>query len=120
MLALYEFRAMEPGELDFDMGDRIRLLCTLEDGWLEGELRGRRGIFPHRFVKIEDDGQKTAEETNVVEPEEDKENSCTSEYSSGHAYPNGSDNDPDWRTYEDHTVWDLDYFERTEEPIYRN
>ncbi|XP_068439443.1 dynamin-binding protein isoform X2 [Clinocottus analis] len=115
VVALYEFRAMEPGELDFDMGDRIRLLCTLEDGWLEGELRGRRGIFPHRFVKIEDDGQKTAEEMNVVEPEDDQENSCTSEHSSGHACPNGSDNDPEWRTYEDHTVWDLDYFERTEE-----
>lgn len=115
VLALYVFRAIEPGELDFDMGDRIRLLRTLEDGWLEGELRGQRGIFPHRFVKIEDDGQKAAEETDVVEPEEDKENSCTSEYRLGRSCPNGSQNDPKWRTYEDHTVWDLDYFERTEE-----
>ncbi|XP_040922750.1 dynamin-binding protein isoform X2 [Toxotes jaculatrix] len=114
-VALYEFRAMEPGELDFDVGDRIRVISTLEDGWLEGELRGERGIFPHRFVKIDGDGQKTAEETHVVEPEEDKENSCTSEYSSDHLCTNGSQNDPEWRTYEDHTVWDLDYFERTEE-----
>ncbi|XP_070707432.1 dynamin-binding protein isoform X2 [Pempheris klunzingeri] len=113
VVALYEFRAMEPGELDFDMGDRIRVISTLEDGWLEGELRGRRGIFPHRFVKIEDDGQKTAEETNV-EPEEDKENSCASEYSSDHLCPNGPENGPEWK-YEDYTVWDLDYFERTEE-----
>ncbi|XP_027145113.1 dynamin-binding protein isoform X3 [Larimichthys crocea] len=115
VVALYEFRAMEPGELDFDTGDRIRLTNTLEDGWLEGELRGRRGIFPHRFVKIEDDGQKTTDETNVVEPEEDKENSCNSEYSSDHLCPGGPENGPEWRTYEDHTVWDLDYFERTEE-----
>uniref|UniRef100_A0A8D0CPJ2 Dynamin-binding protein n=1 Tax=Sander lucioperca TaxID=283035 RepID=A0A8D0CPJ2_SANLU len=113
VLALYDFRAMEPGELDFDMGDRIRLISTLEDGWLEGKLRGQHGIFPHRFVKMENGGQKT-EETDVVEPE-DKENSCTSEYSSGHLCPSGSGNDPEWRTYEDHTVWDLDYFERTEE-----
>uniref|UniRef100_A0A3P8TF86 SH3 domain-containing protein n=1 Tax=Amphiprion percula TaxID=161767 RepID=A0A3P8TF86_AMPPE len=63
-LALYEFRALEPGELDFDVGDRIRVVSTLEDGWLEGELRGRRGIFPYRFVKLEDDGRKTAEETD--------------------------------------------------------
>ncbi|KAM8836530.1 dynamin-binding protein isoform 1-T2 [Spinachia spinachia] len=115
VLALYEFRAIEPGELDFDTGDRIRLLSTLEDGWLEGQLRGQRGIFPHRFVKMEDDGQKAAEITDVVEPGEDKENSCTSECSSGRSCPNGSQNDPEWRTYEDHTVWDLDYFERTEE-----
>ncbi|XP_045924596.1 dynamin-binding protein isoform X1 [Micropterus dolomieu] len=115
VVALYEFRAMEPGELDFDMGDRIRVINTLEDGWLEGELLGQRGIFPHRFVKIEDDGQKTAEETNAVEPEEDKENSFTSEHSSDRLCPNESENDPEWRPYEDHTVWDLDYFERTEE-----
>ncbi|XP_071319517.1 dynamin-binding protein isoform X2 [Trachinotus anak] len=114
-VALYEFRAMEPGELDFDVGDRIRVLSTLEDGWLEGVVRGQRGIFPHRFVKIDDGGQKTAEERNAAETEEDKENSCASEYSSGHLCPNGSENDPEWRTYEDHTVWDLDYFERTEE-----
>ncbi|XP_032357927.1 dynamin-binding protein isoform X1 [Etheostoma spectabile] len=113
VLALYDFRAMEPGELDFDTGDRIRLISTLEDGWLEGKLRGQHGIFPHRFVKMENGGQKT-EETVVVEPE-DKENSCTSEYSSGPLCPNVSGNDPEWRTYEDHTVWDLDYFERTEE-----
>lgn len=114
-VALYEFRAMEPGELDFNMGDRIRVISTLEDGWLEGELRGQRGIFPHRFVKIEDDGQKTTDETIVVEPEKDKENSCNSEYNLGHLCPNGSENVSEWRTYEDHTVWDLDYFERTEE-----
>lgn len=108
-VALYEFRAMEPGELDFDVGDRIRIVNTLEDGWLEGELRGQQGIFPHRFVKIEDDGQKSVDEVNAVEPEEDKENS------SAHSFPNGSKKDPDWRTYEDHTVWDLDYFERPEE-----
>ncbi|XP_041829614.1 dynamin-binding protein isoform X2 [Melanotaenia boesemani] len=113
-VALYEFRAMEPGELDFDVGDRIRIVNTLEDGWLEGELRRQRGIFPHRFVKVEDDGHKSVDETNAIEPDDEKENNCT-EYSSGHSCPNGSKNDPEWRTYEDHTVWDLDYFERTEE-----
>uniref|UniRef100_A0A672JJT1 Dynamin-binding protein n=1 Tax=Salarias fasciatus TaxID=181472 RepID=A0A672JJT1_SALFA len=111
-VALYEFRAMEPGELDFDVGDRIRIVSTLEDGWLEGELRRRRGIFPHRFVKIEGDVPKTATEPEAVEPEEDKENSCT-DHGAGHL--NGAENSPEWATYEDHTVWDLDYFERTEE-----
>ncbi|XP_058476926.1 dynamin-binding protein isoform X1 [Solea solea] len=114
-VALYEFRAMEPGELDFNVGDRIRVVNTLEDGWLEGELRGQCGIFPHRFVKMEDDGQKTAEETTVVETKEDKRSSCTSGYSSGHMCPNGSENGSGWRQCEDYTVWDLDYFERTEE-----
>uniref|UniRef100_A0A3B3SBQ1 SH3 domain-containing protein n=1 Tax=Paramormyrops kingsleyae TaxID=1676925 RepID=A0A3B3SBQ1_9TELE len=53
-VALYDFRALECGELDFDVGDRILVLRTLEDGWLEGELHGRRGIFPHRFIQLEE------------------------------------------------------------------
>ncbi|XP_063339081.1 dynamin-binding protein isoform X4 [Pelmatolapia mariae] len=111
-VALYEFRAMEPGELDFDVGDRIRIVGTLEDGWLEGQVRGQRGIFPHRFVKIEGHVQKIAEETGVVEPEEEKEISNT-EHTSDHLCPN--DPEKEWSMYEDHTVWDLDYFERAEE-----
>lgn len=116
-VALYEFRAMEPGELDFDVGDRIRVISTLDDGWLEGELRGQRGIFPHRFVKMEDDGQKAAEETTAVETE--KEISCA-EYNSDQICPNGPEDNCERRTYEDHTVWDLDYFERTEKQRWQN
>lgn len=111
-VALYEFRAMEPGELDFDVGDRIRIVGTLEDGWLEGQVQGQRGIFPHRFVKIEGHVQKIAEETGVVEPEEEKEVSNT-EHTSDPLCP--SDPEKEWSMYEDHTVWDLDYFERAEE-----
>uniref|UniRef100_A0A8C6LGS6 Dynamin-binding protein n=1 Tax=Nothobranchius furzeri TaxID=105023 RepID=A0A8C6LGS6_NOTFU len=111
-VALYEFRAMEPGELDFDVGDRIRIVNTLEDGWLEGVLRGQQGIFPHRFVKIEDDGQKTTEES--VEPEDRKGNGCTEQHSD-HECSSRSERDPEWKVHEDHTVWDLDFFERTEE-----
>ncbi|XP_010141954.1 PREDICTED: dynamin-binding protein-like, partial [Buceros rhinoceros silvestris] len=52
-VALYQFQALESKELDFDVGDRIRITGILEDGWLEGELRGKTGIFPHRFVRLE-------------------------------------------------------------------
>ncbi|XP_033841231.1 dynamin-binding protein isoform X2 [Periophthalmus magnuspinnatus] len=108
-IALYEFRAMEPGELDFDVGDRIRILSTLEDGWLDGKLKGQHGIFPHRFVKIEGaDQPKTQEETDEIqmeEEEEEKENSYPSDDSSCHVTSH------EWRSYEDNTVWDLDYFE---------
>ncbi|XP_069467619.1 dynamin-binding protein isoform X2 [Ambystoma mexicanum] len=55
-IALYQFQALESKELDFDVGDRIKIINTLEDGWLEGELHGRRGVFPYRFVKIEQSG----------------------------------------------------------------
>lgn len=51
-VALYRFQALEPNELDFEVGDRIQILETLEDGWLKGSLRGRTGVFPYRFVKV--------------------------------------------------------------------
>ncbi|XP_062988536.1 dynamin-binding protein isoform X2 [Elgaria multicarinata webbii] len=60
-IALYQFQALESAELDFEVGDRIRILEVLEDGWLEGELRGRRGIFPHRFVRLEESSPPSRE-----------------------------------------------------------
>ncbi|XP_036754966.2 dynamin-binding protein isoform X2 [Manis pentadactyla] len=70
-LALYRFQALEPNELDFEVGDEIRILGTLEDGWLEGSLKGRTGIFPYRFVKL---CSKTRVEDTMDLPQE---SSCT-------------------------------------------
>ncbi|XP_076855424.1 dynamin-binding protein isoform X2 [Brachyhypopomus gauderio] len=116
-IALYEFRALETGELDFDVGDRIRILRTLDDGWLEGQLRGKRGIFPHRFVKMDTQLQTVPHipdgNEEVTPPEQQQAGSCIPECSSGerdHVVPEyGQD-----CAHEDHTVWDLDYFERRE------
>ncbi|XP_060714013.1 dynamin-binding protein isoform X1 [Tachysurus vachellii] len=108
-IAQYEFRALEPGELDFDVGDRIHILKTLEDGWLEGQLQGRRGIFPHRFVKIE----KQLEEQVPCDKEE--EDSYASDHSCGQEDQAVQAHAQDGTNHEDYTVWDLDYFERREE-----
>lgn len=114
VVALYEFRAMEVGELDFDRGDRIRVVSTLEDGWLEGELRGRRGIFPHRFVKDEGDAQNCGEEKAAGELDKDEggADACESELVLGEWCHDGSEGDSGWSHFQDHTIWDLDYFEQ--------
>ncbi|XP_001366251.1 dynamin-binding protein isoform X1 [Monodelphis domestica] len=74
-IALYKFQALEPKELDFEVGDRIQILRTLEDGWLEGKLRGKIGIFPYRFVKLfpspmmgetEDTSQENNQNNNLI------------------------------------------------------
>ncbi|XP_072883481.1 dynamin-binding protein-like [Hemitrygon akajei] len=52
-VAMYDFQALEAEELDFSKGDRIRITATLEDGWLQGTLAGRTGIFPLRFVRLQ-------------------------------------------------------------------
>ncbi|XP_035579999.1 dynamin-binding protein isoform X1 [Zalophus californianus] len=66
-IALYRFQALEPNELDFEVGDKIRILGTLEDGWLEGSLKGRTGIFPYRFIKL---FSKTRAEETMDPPQE--------------------------------------------------
>ncbi|NXR09692.1 DNMBP protein, partial [Semnornis frantzii] len=67
-IALYQFQALESKELDFDVGDRIRIIGILEDGWLEGELRGKCGIFPHRFVRLET-SEACREKTGAGDPQ---------------------------------------------------
>uniref|UniRef100_A0A8C8JDY0 Dynamin-binding protein n=1 Tax=Oncorhynchus tshawytscha TaxID=74940 RepID=A0A8C8JDY0_ONCTS len=119
-VALHDFRAMEPGELEFDVGDRIRVVNTLEDGWLSGELRGQCGVFPHRFVKIEDYGQNMREDMEAVKMEELEEyNSYTLDCSSGQQDHSQTNYGSEWRPQEDHTVWDLDYFDRVEERMWQ-
>lgn len=113
-IAQYEFRALEPGELDFDVGDRIQILKTLEDGWLEGQLRGRKGIFPHRFVKMEEQLEQVPTEKNSTSDKEERDD-YASEYNCGQEDQALPAHDQDVTSHEDYTVWDLDYFERREE-----
>ena len=48
----YEYEAREPDELTIHVGDIIRNCKVLKDGcqWLEGELNGKRGLFPENYV----------------------------------------------------------------------
>uniref|UniRef100_A0A8C9TS63 Dynamin-binding protein n=1 Tax=Scleropages formosus TaxID=113540 RepID=A0A8C9TS63_SCLFO len=106
-IALYDFRALEPGELDFDVGDRILVLSTLEDGWLEGELRGRRGVFPHRFVRLEDQhchGNSPQVGEDGTASGDKAEGACSGQPDSNRSQA--------WDGQVDFTAWDLDYLER--------
>ncbi|XP_068921906.1 CD2-associated protein isoform X4 [Petaurus breviceps papuanus] len=48
----YDYDAVHDDELTIRVGDIIRNVKKLEEeGWLEGELNGRRGMFPDNFVK---------------------------------------------------------------------
>lgn len=48
----YDYDAIHDDELTIRVGEVIRNVRKLqEEGWLEGELNGRRGMFPDNFVK---------------------------------------------------------------------
>ncbi|CAG5076095.1 Similar to SH3KBP1: SH3 domain-containing kinase-binding protein 1 (Homo sapiens) [Cotesia congregata] len=56
MEALVEFNyvAQEPDELTIRKGDIIKDVKIMSEGWWEGTLRDKRGMFPDNFVKVEE------------------------------------------------------------------
>ncbi|KAJ7814141.1 hypothetical protein B0H14DRAFT_3748204 [Mycena olivaceomarginata] len=53
-IALYDFRAAQPGDLSFSKGDVIVITKRSEstDDWWTGTVDGRRGIFPANFIEV--------------------------------------------------------------------
>ncbi|KAK2493056.1 hypothetical protein MC885_009068 [Smutsia gigantea] len=52
--ALYSFEGQQPGDLNFQAGDRITVISKTDSDfdWWEGKLRGQTGIFPANYVTI--------------------------------------------------------------------
>ncbi|KAG7450178.1 DUF500-domain-containing protein [Guyanagaster necrorhizus] len=53
-IALYNFNAVEPGDLSFNKGDVIVILhkSNSSDDWWTGKIGDRKGIFPANFVEV--------------------------------------------------------------------
>lgn len=55
VLVEYEYDALHDDELTLRPGDIIRNVRHIEEeGWMEGELNGKRGLFPDNFVKVKE------------------------------------------------------------------
>lgn len=57
MKARYDFDPQYEGDLRLSTGDLIQIIDvpndkTLSDGWLFGEVNGRRGVFPSNYCKL--------------------------------------------------------------------
>uniref|UniRef100_A0A3B1JLW5 Osteoclast-stimulating factor 1 n=1 Tax=Astyanax mexicanus TaxID=7994 RepID=A0A3B1JLW5_ASTMX len=51
----YEYEAAHEDELTLRQGDIIKNVRRIEEeGWMEGDLNGRRGLFPDNFVKTKE------------------------------------------------------------------
>jgi amphiphysin len=52
--ALYAFEGQSQGDLSFREGDQIKIIKKTDstDDWWDGELRGRKGVFPANYCKM--------------------------------------------------------------------
>jgi amphiphysin len=52
---LYDFEAVQDGDLGFTKGDVIEIIDKTNDvnAWWRGRLNGREGVFPGNYVKLE-------------------------------------------------------------------
>lgn len=49
----YDYEALHEDELTLRPGDIIKNVRYIEEeGWMEGDLNGKRGLFPDNFVKV--------------------------------------------------------------------
>ncbi|XP_005375095.1 PREDICTED: neutrophil cytosol factor 2 isoform X2 [Chinchilla lanigera] len=51
VVALFSYEATQPEDLEFQEGDVILVLSKVNEEWLEGECKGKVGIFPEAFVE---------------------------------------------------------------------
>ncbi|KAM4045743.1 SH3 domain-containing protein 21 [Anomaloglossus baeobatrachus] len=90
MLVLVDFQGQLEDELTIRAGEEIRnVKKTGEEGWLEGEINGKRGFFPQSFVKeipsffLNDNGQRFPRSIRKASacPPKKKQRWCRAEYS---------------------------------------
>ncbi|XP_034382847.1 CD2-associated protein isoform X1 [Cyclopterus lumpus] len=79
----YEYDALHEDELTLRPGNVIKNVRYIEeDGWMEGDLNGKRGLFPDNFVKEVKKESKEVKETKS-EPKEEASQPLRREKSAG-------------------------------------
>ncbi|CAK6976951.1 CD2-associated protein [Scomber scombrus] len=79
----YDYEAIHEDELTLRLGDIIKNVRYIEeDGWMEGDLNGKRGLFPDNFVKEVKKDSKEVKETKS-EPKEEMSQPVRREKSAG-------------------------------------
>uniref|UniRef100_A0A1A7X998 Osteoclast-stimulating factor 1 n=1 Tax=Iconisemion striatum TaxID=60296 RepID=A0A1A7X998_9TELE len=66
----FDYEAQQDDELTLAVGDIIRNIQRDDGGWWEGELGGRRGLFPDNFVReIKKEGKRDGGQASVLRSE---------------------------------------------------
>lgn len=61
----FDYEAQQDDELSLTVGDIIVNIRRDDGGWWEGELGGRRGLFPDNFVRVSN-RESTPPSTSLV------------------------------------------------------
>ncbi|XP_070567810.1 SH3 domain-containing kinase-binding protein 1-like isoform X10 [Ptychodera flava] len=67
----FDYAAEAEDELTLQVGDVIKNIDQMDGGWWEGELNGKKGVFPDNFVKVIKN-ETTSTKNNRLSPDEDK------------------------------------------------
>lgn len=66
----FDYEAQQDDELSLTAGDIIVNIRRDEGGWWEGELGGRRGLFPDNFVReIKKEGKRDGGQASTIRPD---------------------------------------------------
>ncbi|XP_063768836.1 SH3 domain-containing kinase-binding protein 1 isoform X7 [Eleginops maclovinus] len=66
----FDYEAQQDDELSLTVGDIIANIRRDDGGWWEGELGGRRGLFPDNFVReIKKDGKRDGGQASMIRSE---------------------------------------------------
>ncbi|KAL5289623.1 hypothetical protein ACFFRR_009591 [Megaselia abdita] len=69
--AIYSYDQNKEDELTLAVGDVVEVLGEAEEGWWQGQLNGKKGVFPSNFVTLIETNQKTCSLSDNI-PENDK------------------------------------------------
>ncbi|XP_037550364.1 SH3 domain-containing kinase-binding protein 1 [Nematolebias whitei] len=66
----FDYEAQQDDELTLTVGDIIKNIRRDDGGWWEGELGGRRGLFPDNFVReIKKEGKRAGGQAGMLKSE---------------------------------------------------
>eukprot|EP00049_Salpingoeca_infusionum_P017998 m.355320 g.355320 ORF g.355320 m.355320 type:complete len:503 (-) comp17220_c0_seq1:148-1656(-) len=109
----FDYQAENDDELSIAVGDIITNVVLVEEGWMEGDLNGKHGLFPDNFVEKMPETPKAVEPARPPAPKPSappaatkKTVKCTFEYAAeaedelslavGDVVTITDDSDPDW------------------------
>ncbi|KAF4075621.1 hypothetical protein AMELA_G00220890 [Ameiurus melas] len=84
---VFDYQAQQDDELTINAGDIISNIRKDEGGWWEGEVDGRRGLFPDNFVREMKAEEKTEGKTEVKKELSSASQAAKSDLSNGSASP---------------------------------